>query len=641
MCGIAGIVTNAELDSRALTRMAEALAHRGPDGEGFLISDLEARLEMVRRPAHAPAGRPAVGLAHRRLSIIDLSSHNDQPMVDDTGGLAIAFNGEIYNYRELREELASHGHRFRTSGDTEVALLSYAQWGPECVERFVGMWALAICDRRQRQLILSRDRFGIKPLYWTMDSQRLLFASEIKALLASGLVAARPNERIVAHYLAGGRVDADADAETFYAGIHQFPAATTSIISLCGGRLAPRQVHYWSLPDGPRDPAHTGLDGASREVRAALEDSLRLHVRSDVPVGTCLSGGVDSSGVVCLADSMRSELGPAYAHKGFGYVPPDRELSEQSYMESVAQRCQIEMTYASPSRDEFLRAVTDVAASQDEPFGSASVAAQWFVFRAAAQEGVKVMLDGQGADEIFGGYHHYLRVLATDLLMQGRSRELVRLMRDATAAVGKPPYPMWVAPAAMLPRALKRRAHAALRARMAARSPVSERLRRIAGDGPVNPTGGLDAILRADVQHDNLPALLRYEDRNSMAHSIEARVPYLDHRLVELAFRLPVDTRMAGAQPKRVLREALRDVLPPIVLQRRDKIGFRASPGATWALAKEMRAELVRNGDGPAGDWLSVREVSRLLELSSPAIEDEFALWRAVNAKLWARRLWG
>jgi asparagine synthase (glutamine-hydrolysing) len=640
MCGIAGIITHAELDPACLERMGDALAHRGPDGDGFLVTDLRSRLEMTRRPADAGAGRPAVGLAHRRLSIIDLSTENDQPMVDDSGEVAIAFNGEIYNYRELREELELMGHRFRTSGDTEVALASYRQWGPECVERFVGMWALAICDRVRRRLILTRDRFGIKPLYWTVDSERLLFASEIKALLASGLVAARPDESTVARYLIGGRVDGG--ARTFYEGIHQLPAATTSVIPLDGGAIEPRHVRYWSLPSY-NDGASLSVHAAASEVRSALEESLRLHVRSDVPVGTCLSGGVDSSGLVCVADRLRSEIGPAYTHKGFGYVPPERELSEQPYMESVAQRCGIEMTYARPTAAEFREALTDVASAQDEPFGSASVAAQWFVFRAAAEAGVKVMLDGQGADEVFGGYHHYLRLMALDLLMQGRSRALVRLMRDARESVGQPPYPIWITPAAVLPRPVKLRVHELWMARVGARSPVSDRLRRLASNGSSDRAQqGLDSVLRADVETDNLPALLRYEDRNSMAHSIEARVPYLDHRLVELAFRLPISIRLAGAQPKRVLREALRDVLPEPVSNRRDKIGFRASPGATWALADGMRDQLVAaDSDSPAADWLSGARIARLLETASPGVEDEFALWRAVNAKLWARQVWG
>jgi asparagine synthase (glutamine-hydrolysing) len=645
MCGIAGIISRTELDVRALAAMGDAMVHRGPDGEGFLVSDLRSPLEMTRRPEPLTGAGPTVGLAHRRLSIIDLSTSNDQPLVDEAGELAIVLNGEIYNYRELRAELERSGHGFRTTGDTEVALRAYAEWGVNCVQRFIGMWAFAILDRRERRLVLSRDRFGIKPLYWAIAGERLLFASDIKALLASGMVRAEPHEETMAGYLATGRVELG--DKTFLAGIRRLPAASTAVLALDGASLEPRSQQYWSLP---RPECSWERADAAAAVRAALEDSLRLHLRSDVPVGTCLSGGIDSSGIVAVSDTLRgSDVDETFTHAAFGYVPPEHEHSEQRYMVAVAEQYGAELTVVEPGREELLSALPEVIAAQDEPFGSASIAAQWFVFGAARRAGIKVILDGQGADEVFGGYHHYLRLISEDLVMSGRPLAYTRFARACRASVGVSPHPAMFVAGALLPRPLRNTASRALvevRARRAAtralRYPhVAPELRALALDHAKPLRLDADAMLRADVEEQNLPGLLRYEDRNSMAHSIEARVPYLDHRLVELAFRMPALDRMGDAVPKRVLRDALRDVLPKVVMDRRDKIGFRASPSATWELARRHREALIDAQCEPEERWFVPGEVERLIDSPARNAEVEFALWRVINAKLWARRIWG
>lgn len=624
--------------------MSRSLEHRGPDGEGFLISDLAAPLRMVREPQQTAHAGLSVGLAHRRLSIIDLSPSNDQPLVDSDGATAIILNGEIYNYRELRAELEGCGRAFRTTGDTEVALQAYAEWGVECIERFIGMWAFAILDRRRRRLVLSRDRFGIKPLYWTISDGSLLFASEIKALLASGLVRPEPNDETVARYLTAGKVELG--CQTFISGIERLPAASVAVIDLERSPYMPQARRYWSLPTPDRewDP-----DEAACAVRAAFEDSLRLHLRSDVPVGTCLSGGIDSSGIVALSHTLRDRgIDKTFTHAAFGYVPPEREQSEHRYMQAVAERFHADLTVVEPDREEMLAMLPALIAVQDEPFGSASIAAQWFVFRAARRGGIKVMLDGQGADEVFGGYHHYLRLLSEDLVMSGRPLAYLRFVKACRASVGAAPHPALFGIGACLPgslRSFSSRVLVEMRARRSATralaSPhVAQPFRALGLDHARPERLDADAMLRADVEEDNLPGLLRYEDRNSMAHSIEARVPYLDHRLVELAFRMPARERLRDATPKQVLRQALTDVLPPVVLQRRDKIGFRASPSATWDLARRHRASLVDARSEHEERWFVPAEVERLIDSRTGSPEVEFALWRTINAKLWSRGLW-
>jgi asparagine synthase (glutamine-hydrolysing) len=645
MCGIAGIVSRVAFDLSALTSMADSMVHRGPDGEGFLVSDLGERLEMTRRPKPLTGAGPFVGLAHRRLSIIDLSTRNDQPLVDEAGELAIALNGEIYNYRELRAELEQSGHVFRTTGDTEVALQAYAEWGADCVQRFIGMWAFAILDRRHCRLVLSRDRFGIKPLYWSIVGERLIFASEIKALLASGMVQAEPDDETMARYLVTGHVELG--EQTFLSGIRRLPAASTAVLPLDGRSLHLQPQRYWSLPRPETSPERAD---AAVAVRSALEDSLRLHVRSDVLVGTCLSGGIDSSGIVGLSNNLRGSIvDETFSHIAFGYVPPEQEHSERRYMDAVVERYGTKLTVVEPDHDELLSALPEVIATQDEPFGSASIAAQWFVFRAARHAGIKVILDGQGADEVFGGYHHYLRLVSEDLVMKGRPLAYARFARACRASVGASPHPPVLAAGAILPAPLRNAVRGALvdvRARRAAdrslrSSHVAPELFALALKHTSPIRLDADAVLRGDIEEKSLPGLLRYEDRNSMAHSIEARVPYLDHRLVELAFRMPGVDRMGGATPKRVLRDALRDVLPRVVMDRRDKIGFRASPSVTWEFARRHRDTLIATRCEPEERWFVRDEVARLIDTPLHSVENEFAIWRVINAKLWARQLWG
>src|ERR1035437_7333182 len=545
MCGICGIVAPGSVSPDAVVRATRALAHRGPDGGGFLFARRDGdrlAVEAFRGDDSAPdvhlphvaAARPAgctVALAHRRLAILDFSAAGHQPMCDPAGDLWLVFNGEIYNYRELRAELQRLGHSFRTTGDTEVVLSAYVQWGRACFQRFAGMWALAILDRREKSLTLSRDRFGIKPLYWTVADEHLLFASEIKALLASGLTRPGPHEEKVARYLIASELDVD--EATFFAGVRQLPSAITAVIYVAAASLVPRPQTYWSLPRP--DASTSAIDGPAA-VRAALERSLREHLRSDAAVGSCLSGGIDSSGIVTVADTLRAnDIDLTFTHAAFGYVPPEREHSEQRYMDAVAQRCGTDLTLVAPTSEEFISALPSVIVSQDEPFGSTSIVAQWFVFRAAQQAGIKVMLDGQGADEVFGGYHGYLTLIARNLVMSGRPLAFVRFARACRASAGRSPYPHTSALVALLPPALRSMAVRARRARRATahtRPYIAAALCTLARESDRSELLDADGILRADVEGQSLPGLLRYEDRNSMAHSVEARVPYIDHRLV-------------------------------------------------------------------------------------------------------------
>jgi asparagine synthase (glutamine-hydrolysing) len=639
MCGIAGRFSPAGIDPGTLPPMAEAIRHRGPDGHGYLLHRPSSGIEVSREIERDGGSReaPRVGFAHRRLSIIDLSAENDQPMVDAQRRRALVFNGEIYNYLELRAELRDLGHRFRTAGDTEALLAAYTEWGPACVERMVGMWAFAILDLERGLLFLSRDRFGIKPLYWSIDGGLFSFASEIKGLLAGSRSAPAPDEGTVRRYLISGAVD-ESD-RTFFEGIFSLPPAHNLSLALDAAPAAPRPERYWSLPpEGYRG----GRQKAARRFGALLTESVAMHARSDVPVGTCLSGGLDSSSIVCVAERLRAAGAiPSYAHHGFGYVPTEEQFSERRYMDEVARDTSLEMTYVEIPPERFADSLATIVRQQDEPFGSTSIAAQWFVFEAARRGGMKVMLDGQGADEVLGGYHGYFTLIALALLRSRRPLAYSRFAAAHRRELGRTPVPA-------------RRAVAELVRGPASGDPPSSPPPPVLGvltpelgerlapaDYAAHQFDSVHELLAAHTTSLGLPSLLRFEDRNSMAHSIEARVPFLDHRLVEFGFRLPPEYKVRGMDTKHILREALRGVLPEPVRTRRDKIGFRADPRAVWTLAERHREALIEEGTDAEARWFDRAGVEELLDGSDRSTEAEWLAWRVINTKLWLRTFWG
>jgi asparagine synthase (glutamine-hydrolysing) len=638
VCGLAGIVDPRGADARALVAMSDALAHRGPDGEGYVVLADDCR--AVGREALL-AGEPArvgAGLAHRRLTIIDPTDDSAQPMSDASGRFWLVYNGELYNYVELRSELERAGRTLRTVGDTEVVLEAWAQWGPACLDRFVGMWAFALLDLERRRLVLCRDRFGIKPMFYAQAGGALRFASEIKGLLA-GMPTPEPDDAIVSGFLLSA---ADSGPQTFFDGIRRLPPAHLLDVSL-DDPLGAQPRRYWELPL----PAGDASGDAVTRFGELFRDSVRIHTRSDVPVGTCLSGGLDSSAIVCTASALKDDgsLPPTYRHRAFGYVPPDDSVSERPWMDMVVERTGVALEEVRPAAERFDASLETIARQQDEPFGSTSIAAQWFVFEAAAGAGMKVMLDGQGADEVLGGYHGYLATVAAGMVSDRRPLAYARLALDHRRRLGSWPLPAGSV-TGLLPARLRSVA-GQVRSRNGGGSgpatPVlggalAEPLARAAPAAEPLPTD-MQALLRHQVQ-TSLPSLLRYEDRNSMAHSIEARVPFLDHRLVELAFGLPAEAKVRGADTKRLLREAMKGVLPEPIRTRRDKLGFRADPRAAARFALAHRDSLAANASPPEERWFDPAAVRAFIDAAQADASLDFPLWRIVNVKLWARAHW-
>src|SRR6266540_7207139 len=646
MCAIAGLydVSGRAIDLSALERMVLVQAHRGPDGEGYVLLDArgqERPLAVVGRLADAPGTRPyrhSIGLGHRRLAIIDLSPLGHQPMTTEDGRCWVTYNGEIYNHVELREELRAKGYRFRSASDTEVLLAAYQEWNEACVTRFNGMFAFAIWDRDRRRLFCARDRMGVKPFYYCWDGARFAFASEIKGLLAAGLRPS-PNQRAVFDYLDGACLDHSED--TFFEGIRQLPPAHTLTVDT--------QVtvqRYWGLP--PCGEAGLSMRDAAERFRHLFRDAVRLRLRSDVPIGTCLSGGLDSSSIVCVANDLMfvehtvpCEL-IGERQKTFSSCFEDPAYDERQFIRPVVERTGAEAHYTFPDPKELVETVSHLVWQQDEPFGSTRIFAQWNVMRLASQRGVKVLLDGQGADELLAGYQSFFGAFLADLLAQGRGIALLRELRGYRRLHG--PLSRY-ALAALAREFLPSSVAGYLRSRMTGSADwLATDFRRQWGkvtssSETAAPRSRLRRLQQALLTGNGLRALLHYEDRNSMAFGVEARLPFLDHRLVEFAYALEASHRLREGWTKVVLRDAMDGILPDEVRWRRDKMGF-VTPEDIWfrTSLREMTRDILSDSRTRARGYLNVEAALKEFEAHEAGRKNiSFTIWRWLNLELWCR----
>ncbi len=596
MCGIGGTVGGVP-DATTLARMAQAMAHRGPDGQRTW-SDERA------------------GLAFRRLAILDLDERAMQPM--HLGDLHLAFNGEIYNYRELRAELERAGHRFVTSGDTEVLLHAWQAWGEAALDRLNGMFALAIWDGARQTLTLAVDPFGEKPLYLARDGERLAFASDMRALRCARPDLGTPDEQAIGAFLALGALPAA--PRTCFAGVERLPPA--HLLRWHAGR--PELARYWAPGhvDVPARPAE-----AAEALRELLLDSIRLRLRSDVPVGTSLSGGVDSSAIVGLS----AQLAGDHRRHAFTARFPGFERDEWSYAQLAAEAAEVVEHHAvEPTADELLDDLDALVRDQEEPFPTTSIYAQWRVMKAAHAAGVTVLLDGQGADELFGGYAGVEPVATA----AAGPRAIVHALRRDP---GQAPAIARALASGRVPAALARRE------RVRSASPYATH-EVAAAAARLQPARGVvahgDGLLRRELLHQttvtSLPHLLRFADRDSMAHSREVRLPFLDRRVAEFGLSAPPGLLVRDGVRKAVLRDALRGVVPDAILDRRDKVGFE-TPEARWFALPRVRerlAAIVLDASAPTAALIDRAAVEA--DLAAGAWRSSGALWRAANVALWA-----
>jgi asparagine synthase (glutamine-hydrolysing) len=633
MCGIAGIVNfeGQPANPATLDAMVTCLAHRGPDGRGVYVDG-------------------PIALGHLRLSILDPTPAGAQPMA--RSGATLIHNGEVYNYVELAEELERHGERFGTGTDTEVILAAYRVWGLDAFARFNGMFAFALWDADRRRLVLVRDRMGVKPLYIRRSGRALAFASEVTALIAARPLhegdawAPQPNPGAAFDFLARGRTDHS--SATFVAGITALPPGHFLVIEEGAERL----VRYWTAPplaDDSRPTVH-GRDRQRdaqlvEEFRDLFDSSVRLRLRSDVPIGTCLSGGLDSSSIVMTVAKLIGET-QTTAHEqapriAFHARFPSEGIDESAYARIVAERSGMRLVYRTPSGSPLLASVIPVLQAQGEPYGSTSIHAQFAVMAAARDHGIKVLLDGQGADELLGGYDHYEGIITGSLLASGHP---LAALAEARGQVRRDQFSPVGALAGAVRGSMSTQAIETIRALSRGRFGIQcepELSAAATRDEPDREPGTwLARRLWQAVSRDGLPSLLRYEDRNSMRFGIEARVPFLDYRLVEFALRLPDRLRIHHGVTKRTLRQAMAGRLPEEVLARRDKLGF-AAPQRSWLAAARMDvAEILAGGQIVQRGWVAQGEVHRVLKGAYSGRRGTEQLWRLFVTEAWLRLTW-
>ena len=626
MCGISGIVASDRLAPDAgqrVARMRDVIAHRGPDDAGLFVD------------AQAAFG-------HRRLSIVDLAAGH-QPLSNEDGTIWIVYNGEIYNHAEVRPELEAAGHWYRTRCDTETIVHAYEHWGDACVERLRGMFAFAIWDAPKRRLLLARDRLGVKPLYWTQAGSQLLFGSEIKSILESGLIRAEPDESrlpelLSTRYLSG--------AETLFKGIHRLLPGHMLVFE--NGTVTTRE--YWDVPTGRGDDSVANLSeqDAVQQFRARLEEAVRIRLMADVPLGMFLSGGLDSSAIAALMAGMIDR-----PLQTFSVAFKQSAFSELNYARQVSTAIKADAHEIVIDEHDFFGALPRLIWHEDEPIAHPSSVPLYFVSELARQH-VKVVLTGEGSDELLAGYGKYPRALVN---------------WRAGGAYNVVPHPIraWIADTVVprLPRAIRRYASRSFVAmertpeamffdNFAAIGLARQRTLlspRFAGaapqdvygpsrqyfDAPNGRSTTLDRLLYADIK-TYLVELLMKQDQMSMAASIESRVPFLDHQLVEFAAALPPRLKLRGFTTKWILRQAVRSILPAEILSR-PKMGFPV-PFGLWMRSgwNDMARDVLLDSRARQRGIVDAGEVERLLAAHrSGAAPGADAIWSLLNLELWYR----
>ena len=620
MCGICGQLRfdGQPADTGLVGQMRARLRHRGPDDEGLWFHNFDGG---------------AVALGHKRLAILDLSDAGHQPMCDPTGRFWIVYNGEVYNYREIRQTLVKSGHAFNTATDTEVVLAAYIQYGADCLGFFNGMFAFAIWDKRNLSLFCGRDRLGIKPFYYTWRDDSFHFASEIKALLSGSNASAPPNHDTLYDYLSLGIMHHG--EKTFYEGIEQLSAGCHLKLDATGKSVN----RYWKLGGGEienrREPDLETLDHL-------LKDAVKLRLRSDVPVGILLSGGLDSSSLTALACRNGDKKPHAFSLKFH-----DDEFDESAHAEIIAAHCNSRLKFLTPRGRGLWDELDALIMAQDSPTHAPEVYSNWCMMRAVGKRGAKVLLTGQGGDELFGGYNWYPKYLLASLLRKARFGALIKELRFLPEKFPNPNTKNKIRLLggmlhALLPVSVKSRLkpefncldkimHRRLRAGMRDRDFLNLSL--------LDPSS-LEEKMHNDLVNCNIPHYLHYEDANSMAFGIEERVPFLDHRLVEFTHAIAARWKIQGGVSKALLRQVMSSHLPEQILNRRDKMGLSA-PKNSW-FRNELKPYINKlfMEDCRVYDlWINrhpfLEQLNAYMQGKSSAISR--VLWRCINLEKWLR----
>lgn len=594
MCGISCIVSGNYQTRSKIGEMTSLIEHRGRDDYGYYVDN-------------------HVALGHRRLSIIDLSYKGHQPMYDD--GNYIVYNGEVYNYKEIREELEISGEKFESDSDTEVVLKAYKKYGEKCLNHFNGMFAFVIYDLKKGEIFAARDRFGVKPIYWWVSPDGdVAFASEIKQFtILPGWIAIANNE-MVEDFISGGYVDHT--DQTLFKGVNQLRGGEAVLFKVGDINIQGLKYKWYDLNDSYKlqwNPPFKYKMQVER-FRKVFYDAVKLRLRSDVPVGSCLSGGIDSSSIVCTANDI---LGGEGHQKVVSSCAHDKKYDEKEYVDAVVDKTGVDLVCVYPTVEGLFETLDTIVWHQDTPLQSTSMYAQWCVFETAAKNNIPVMLDGQLSDEILFGYHYIFPLRFKSLFESLRWFQLL----TEIVLVSRLPGNTFMSVVRQVARTIKNRHDIIV----------------------TKPHLTFDhSTMRASsytlLYYTSAPALLHWEDRNSMAHTVESRLPFEDHRLVELAYALEDDYKLYDAITKRVLRDAMIGVLPDKVRYRKDKMGF-VTPEEKWMKEKPL---LFRQKFSDAVSilptkYISINDMERYKKIENGEAPYDFWVWRIITLGVWTK----
>ena len=646
MCGIFGVLNfdevNLEYDS--LQAAVNIIRHRGPDDEGYAVFNTY-KMNAEERFGETSAVQKGnfilsetneifnLAFGFRRLSILDLSVNGHQPFFNYNNGknICLIFNGEVYNYIEIREELLAKGYKFHTGTDTEVIMNSYIEWGEDCLSKFNGMWGIALYDMRKNVLFCSRDRFGVKPFYYYKDEKKFVFASELKSIIEyfkkdSSFKKELNKENVYDYFIYNF---ADHTENTFIKNIKHLPPA--HFVKIQGKDFNIKK--YFSLDVNTDFGVYdkNKFESLKNNFTELLNDSVKLRLRSDVPVGTCLSGGLDSSTVVTIINNILSKNISGEKQNTFSAVYDDASIDERKFIEEIVSKTNSNSHYVFPDKADFMKDINDFIFQLDEPFGGTSPYAQWNVMKLARENNVTVLLDGQGADESLGGYEVYFGFLYSNLMKQGNYTLLTsELMKNF-----KKGFEISV-------RGLKYYLNSKNKNM---KSEVSEYynqdfLNNFSGNNILNyrTKDNLNQRLYEDLTQYILPSLLRFEDRNAMKFSIESRTPFLDYRIIKMLFETEAVYKMHNGWSKWILRNSVNETVPQNIVWRRDKKGF-PTPERKWMMRlKDDFIKTVTESNTELNEYFNTGEIIKNYDsiISNQNIKSHF-LWKIYNFAKWKK----
>jgi asparagine synthase (glutamine-hydrolysing) len=604
MCGISGIFnfSGEPVQASRIESMNKLIHHRGPDGSGVYT---EANL----------------GIGSTRLAIIDLRKIADQPMFDSDGRYVIVYNGEIFNYIELRNELLKKGYNFNNNSDTEVILNAYKEYGENCLHRLNGMWSMAIWDKKEKSLFCSRDRYGIKPFYYFNDGKRFIFGSEIRQILDNG-VERIVNDNMVYDYLIFHFIDHT--EETFFKNIFKLPAGWKIKASANEFKVS----KWYELPQNKMESGN--IKTLYQDFYNLLYDSVRIRLRSDVEVGSCLSGGLDSSSIVCLMHDILHNEGKAEIQKTYTACYEEPEIDERKYVEEVIRQTNSTKYYLFPDGKGLAEDFDNMVWHQEEPFTGTTVFAQWSVFKKIHETGIKVVLDGQGSDEILIGYFSFFPFHLKRILWNPFKLFPEFFGGIATSNLG---FVKFSENLVYFNTPSVRYRHVMSNSKAIAEGDFTSSKNRRDIFETMVASKNLSGNRLSNLWNISLPSLLRYEDKNSMAFSVEARLPFLDHRLVEFVFSIPLNLLIKKGWTKHVLRESMKNKIPEYIRMRKGKLAFSV-PQKKWIVkSKKFFSESLQN-DFRSGRFLDKSKILNILR--SDNFNDKLFI-RAFNLEKWMK----